>query len=394
MSRNLNISVLVAARDEYIKQLKEIITPLIIQGFNSVYADAIKLSENNKVIMKFQELLKAIPTWNQTILQQESVRIKKKCPYIMDIVTAIFVSNVKILASIRLKGNNDNIKVKIPTSDLFIHGIYIQSGERIFYDPFLFYHRTNSDYSKLQENKRIVRNMIYDSIDETIRQMIPFDDILKEYLANALDDNVDSEYSDEDPDDDEEESIEGDELRNDDVFGDALGESNNYQNNEQEDPDDGSDSDEDEQEDPTTEETKNFSFSGKPFNTLAAASNPQPQSQNNNFQPPSSQPNAGLSQFNSSPQESFYDKYQQHSNGGGGDHDTHSNSGSSSSGYSSDSGGESDYSSDSSSSSGGSRRHHSSDRHHHHSSDRHHHSDSKHHHSSDRHHSSSKYSFF
>ena len=32
MSKNLNVSVLVAARDEYIEQLKCIVAPLIIQG--------------------------------------------------------------------------------------------------------------------------------------------------------------------------------------------------------------------------------------------------------------------------------------------------------------------------------------------------------------------------
>ena len=69
MSKNLNISVLVAARDEYIEQLKCIIVPLLIQGFNSIYQDAIKLSENKRTIYKFQELLKQIPQWNQTILQ-------------------------------------------------------------------------------------------------------------------------------------------------------------------------------------------------------------------------------------------------------------------------------------------------------------------------------------
>jgi hypothetical protein len=134
MSKKLNISVLVAARDEYIDQLKRILIPLIIQGFNSIYADALKLNQR-KPLYKFQELLKEIPKWNQTILQEESKRIKRKCSYIMDIVTAIFVSNVKILASIRLKGNNENIKVKIPTSDIFIHSIYIESAQKIFYNP-------------------------------------------------------------------------------------------------------------------------------------------------------------------------------------------------------------------------------------------------------------------
>ena len=201
MSKNLNISVLVAARDEYIEQLKCILCPLINQGFLSIYNDAYGITNGKNTIYKFQELLKAIPTWNQTILQNESKRIKKKCPYIMDIVTAIFVSNVKILASIRLSGDNDNIRVKIPTSDLFIHSIYIESANCIFYDPFLFYHRAKN-YGEIQKNKELINNIIRTAINETIRQMLPFDNILQEYLKSALDDNIsessDSESSDSD----------------------------------------------------------------------------------------------------------------------------------------------------------------------------------------------------
>jgi hypothetical protein len=193
MSKNLNISVLVAARDEYIEQLKSIISPLIIQGVNSIYQDALKVSQGKNIIMTFQQFLKDVLTWNQTILQEEAKRIKRKCPYIMDIVTAIFVSNVKILASIRLKGNNDNIKVKIPTCEIFIHSIYIEAAQQIFYDPMLFYHK-NGNFNQIQKNKKYVRDIISEAVDESIRKMIPFDHILEEYLKNALDDNA--EYTD------------------------------------------------------------------------------------------------------------------------------------------------------------------------------------------------------
>ena len=208
MTKNLNISVLVAARDEYIDQLKCILVPLLVQGFNSIYQDSLKLSEGKRVIWKFQELLKQIPQWNQTILQEESKRIKRKCPYIMDIVTAIFVTNVKILASVRLKGSRNDIRVKIPTSDIFIHSIYIESAQQIFYDPFLFHHRTKH----VQENKHHVRQIIDSAVDETVRQMLPFDDILQKYLADALNDNAEfgegeSESESEEPSDSDEESI-------------------------------------------------------------------------------------------------------------------------------------------------------------------------------------------
>jgi len=213
MKNSVNIEVLVAARNEYIEQLKSIVCPLIIQGMNSIYDDSLEISQGKHTIQTFQKLLKEIPKWNQTILQEESKRIKKKCPYIMDIVTAIFVSNVKILASIRLKGKNENIRVKIPSSDIFIHSIYIESAQQVFYDPFLFYHKTNN-IGKVQQNKKAVIDIIRYSVDETIRQMLPFDNILQEYLANALDDNADPDSDSESgsESDSDEESIHGDRV--------------------------------------------------------------------------------------------------------------------------------------------------------------------------------------
>ena len=221
MSKTLNISVLVAARDEYIEQLKCIIAPLILQGINSIYQDALNISEGKKTIYKFQELLKQIPNWNQTILQEEAKRIKKKCNYIMDIVTAIFVSNVKILASIRLKGKNENIKVKIPTSEIFIHSIYIESAQRFFYDPFLFHHKIKN-FGQIQKNRENAIKNIRDSVSETIRQMLPFDNILQEYLANALNDDSDGD-SDDSGDDSDEGSGEdsGDSLNGDNIVNDT-----------------------------------------------------------------------------------------------------------------------------------------------------------------------------
>jgi hypothetical protein len=214
MSKSLNISVLVAARDEYIEQIRCILCPLIIKGLNSIYSDALELSGGKKTLYKFQELLKEIPKWNQTILQEESKRIKKACPYIMDIVTAIFVSSVKILASVRLKGNNENIRVKIPTSDIFIHSIYIEAAQQIFYNPYLFYHKNS--FGKVQENNLHVEKIIHYAVDKTIRQMLPLDHILQEYLANALNDNADNdsetESDESDVSDSDEDSLHGNDI--------------------------------------------------------------------------------------------------------------------------------------------------------------------------------------
>lgn len=221
MSKDLNISVLVAARDEYIEKLKSTLTPLILQGFNSIYKDSLEMTNGKKTLYKFQELLKSIIEWNQTILQTEADRIKKKCNYVMDIVTAIFVSSVKILASVRLKGKNENIRVKIPTSDIFIHAIYLDAAEQIFYDPYIFYHKTNS-FGQIQNNKKNAMGIIKDSIDNVIRNFLPMDDILTEFLADALDDNADIPSEDGSDSEDSIDSDESDIIQGDKIIGDDL----------------------------------------------------------------------------------------------------------------------------------------------------------------------------
>ena len=188
MADNLNISVLCAAKEEYTNQLKHYLTPLIQEGFVSIYDDARENDEEN-VLRQFQIYLKQIPRWNQTILEQETKRIKDRCPFLMDLVTAIFVSHVKILASVRLGGNHGNIKIKIPTSDIFIHSIYVNAAEKIFYEPHPF-----RDLSFSRKNAEIVKDIIDETVEDTISSMIPIQSILQEYLSSAF-----SEHTKPDP---------------------------------------------------------------------------------------------------------------------------------------------------------------------------------------------------
>ena len=237
MSKKLNISVLVAARDEYIEQLKCILIPMYIQGFNSIYQDAKRLTEERKehgYIYNFQYLLKQIIRWNQSILQEEAKRIKRKCPYIMDIVTAIFVSSVKILASIRLKGNNDNVRIKIPSSDIFLHSIYMEAGSQIYLEPKLFYHRPTNQFVSEQQKREEIKNIIRNAVDETIRNLLPFNEILTEFLADSLNDNADvpsdSESDESDVSDSDEESINGKDLGD---VGDGIGSDSEFDSEEE-----------------------------------------------------------------------------------------------------------------------------------------------------------------
>lgn len=183
MSSQLNVSVLVAARDEYTNQLKKHLVPLIQEGFVSIYDDSVEENEYDPV-EQFRLFLKEVPRWNQTILDQETKRIKDKCPFMMDCVTAIFVSHVKILASVRLGGNHSNIRIKIPTPEIFTHSVYVSASEIFYYEP--------EPFKDLLDRKNVecIRDIIETSIDDTISGMIPIQNILQEYLSNTFTEHV------------------------------------------------------------------------------------------------------------------------------------------------------------------------------------------------------------
>jgi len=182
---SLNISVLAQGREFYLRQLKLHLTPLIFEGLVSLYEDAKDIeTEKNEfdgnVLKQFQKLLCQIPTWNQSILEEETRRILTECDFLMEMVAAVFVAHVQILASVKLGGKNSKIRVKIPTSDIFIHAIYTKSAETFYYKPFHF--QTYHD----NESKDYIKEMINKNIDDIIDNMIPIESIIKEYISNVF----------------------------------------------------------------------------------------------------------------------------------------------------------------------------------------------------------------
>lgn len=195
---DLNVGVLVAAKEEYMHQLKQHMASLVLEGFQAVFEDAKKENETNH-LRQFQIFLKQVPRWNQTIITQETERIEGKCPYLMNLVTAVFVSSVKILASVRLSGNHNNIKIKIPTAQIFVHAVYSQAAEIFYYDP--------QPFDTANRPQLIfIKNAIEECIGNVISGMIPVKEILEEYLGDSFDihtENHNEPPRDETPDDED-----------------------------------------------------------------------------------------------------------------------------------------------------------------------------------------------
>jgi hypothetical protein len=182
----LNVNVLVAAKEEYTKQMITCLTPIIYAGLNNIYKDSQKMNIRRPVsYSNFQKSLQKVPGWTSFRLSDEVERTKKSCPYLMDLVTAIFVSHVKILACVRLKGDHKSIKIKIPSIESFLHKLYINISEKVYYAPTVIHDKKEDLYSLISE-----------TVDETIRNQIPIESILTEYLSGVWDDNNDDEEKD------------------------------------------------------------------------------------------------------------------------------------------------------------------------------------------------------
>lgn len=160
--------LLLDAKKEYLTRLYEIVAPSISLFMQTMYHSDI--SRNR--YLTFQKNLSQIPFWNTYIIQEKTAAITRQFPFFENLMAACIVTYVKVLSSIRLSSDRPSIKLKLPTIDVFVHELYKQTAQTLYYDPFIM----DCGIEKLHDT-------IYDSIERAIRRLIPFDDILSSYLA-------------------------------------------------------------------------------------------------------------------------------------------------------------------------------------------------------------------
>ena len=184
----INSAVLCEARDEYMAQLIRVLSPLVYEGIHSIYQTALAVSKGDKPLCVFQQFLKEVQRWNQTILENEATRIIQKCPWVMDLVKAVFLTSIKILASVRLGGDDRNIKAKMPTRERFLHQVYIEAARSFYYNPYLF--QTYLPYTQIQQNRQEAVSITSKAIEAAVGIMLPVQHILQEYLGETFQNNA------------------------------------------------------------------------------------------------------------------------------------------------------------------------------------------------------------
>ena len=192
-----NLMSLIESKNEWSARLLNILTPCVIDGITSIFNESIKLcettNEKNKYLMTFQNLLNNIPKWSSNIVDEEKNRIIETsyCDYLEDLITCIHIVQLKALSTARVGLKQKKINIDIPNINTFIHKLYINVARKLYVNIYLF----EKDISPLsiQKHNRELEILIKENILNTIRESVPIDNILKAYLDETQETDIEVE---------------------------------------------------------------------------------------------------------------------------------------------------------------------------------------------------------
>jgi hypothetical protein len=184
-----SMSSLTDSKNEWCARLINILTPVTIQGVKSIFDEAHNLCKENdemdKYLMTFQTFLSRVPKWNNTIVEAERKRIVEAsgCTYLEELITCVHVIQLKTLTCVRVGQKQKKVDIDVPSVDEFIHKIYINVARKLYTNIYLF--EKNIAPLQVQKHNRELELIIKECIMNSVRESIPVETILRAYMDEA-----------------------------------------------------------------------------------------------------------------------------------------------------------------------------------------------------------------
>ena len=181
-----SMTSLTDSKNEWCARLINILTPVTIQGVKSIFDEAHNLCRENdemdKYLMTFQTFLSRVPKWNNTIVEAERKRIAEAsgCTYLEELITCVHVIQLKTLTCVRVGQKQKKVDIDVPSVDEFIHKIYINVARKLYTNIYLF--EKNIAPLQVQKHNRELELIIKECIMNSIRESIPVETILRAYM--------------------------------------------------------------------------------------------------------------------------------------------------------------------------------------------------------------------
>ena len=194
---------IVDAREFYTDYLTTIMTPLIYEGYKSLYRDAkdneklsIEAAKNDSAKTKidatiiFQGLVRDIRNMNNNKIERETARIRDSstnADIFDDLIRCVIKSHIAVL--ICTSRNPLTIKNNFhETVDInnFVHRCYVESAPFFYDNPMLFYRTESTPVSDVRDNRNKIFELIKLGIKNAIKRTLPLSKILREYLETDV----------------------------------------------------------------------------------------------------------------------------------------------------------------------------------------------------------------
>jgi hypothetical protein len=175
----MNSACMIELKKEYTILLCHVLSPIILEGLQSIYDRAKNGCQKNNVLKTFQLFLKAIPSWDIEIVRKEVERIiskTKEQSWLINLIQTIF----KLTILINNLKPSEILKTELDMGH-FIHSIYIECARQFWMDPFLFYHECSSLEQKKNYNE--ILKTICCCIENAIRRALPLSVIFDKLLG-------------------------------------------------------------------------------------------------------------------------------------------------------------------------------------------------------------------
>ena len=184
------LSNLYESKNEWCGRLVSILTPLVVEGIQSIFDESWKMcldnNEMSKYLMTFQNLLTRVPKWNSIILEEERKRIIERsgCNYLEDLISCVHIVQLKVLTCIRVGNKQKKIDISIPKLDHFVHKVYVNTARKVYTNVYLF--ERNIGDLQVQKNRRELEVIVQECILVSIRESIPTEAIIRAYMDETV----------------------------------------------------------------------------------------------------------------------------------------------------------------------------------------------------------------
>lgn len=196
-----SITYLTTVKIEYEKQLTNVLEKPLYKMLLNIYSDSkIFCKENKKkdIMKQFQNHLKKISNWDKErkIYYTDKIIKETYCSYLDKLLSAVFISSTKLLSATASRKKYD-VNVMIPDPNVFLYKVLKNISRQFYTDPYIFCDYDISPWDQ-QRNLRDALILINEIIKDTIRNSLPFDEILESYLSQLNDDSDDEEEYEDD----------------------------------------------------------------------------------------------------------------------------------------------------------------------------------------------------